>query len=116
MFMGRKLNGLTYAKTAKFSRKYHNMNENDYADVKDKKLVDLIFEIVANLYRGNASLYPDTVEYKIMMGSVKKIEKFLSRLPINIKKLLGGYTLSEFIEPLLYNSGPDDDNVVIKLK
>lgn len=115
MFMGRKLNGLTYAKAAKFSKKYHGMKESDYAQVKDKKLVSLIFEIVANLYRGNASFSPDTVEYKIMMGSVKKIERLISILPINIRKLLGGYTLTEFIEPLLYNSGLDDDNAIIKL-
>lgn len=115
MFLGRKLNSLTYASAAKFSRKYHDISKSDYAKLKDKKLVDLILEIVANLYRGNAPYSPDTVEYKIMMGSFRKIEKLAGALRIDIKGMLDGYTLTEFLEPLLYNSGPDDDNVTLKV-
>ena len=115
MFLGKKLNGLTYEKIVKFSKKYHTLNENDYCDVKSKKFIDLAFELVANLYRGNAGYSPDTVEYKITMGSIRKIEKLLSFLHINTGKILNGYTLSEFIEPLLYNSGLDSDNVTVNL-
>ncbi len=114
MFLGRKLNGLTYGKLAKFSKKYHDLKECDYEDKKDKKFVALIMELVANLYRGNAPYSPDTVEYKITMGTMKKIEKLISVLRIDIRKSLGGYTLSEFVEPLLYNSGLDDDNVTVQ--
>lgn len=116
MFLGRKLNGLTYGKAAKFSKKYHDLKESDYAQVKDKKLVDLIMNIVANLYRGNAPFSPDTAEYKIMMGSMRKIEKLASAFRIDLRKILGGYSLSEFIEPLLYNSGLDDDNVTVSIR
>ena len=49
-------------------------------------------------------------------GEVEKIEKLLSALHIDTKKFLDGYTLSETIEPLLYNSGLDDDNVVVSIK
>ena len=115
MFLGRKLNGLTYGKVAKFSRKYHDLKESDLADKKDKKFVDLIMELVANLYRGNAPYSPDTVEYKITMGSFRKIEKLLSVLRVDVKKLLKGYTVTQAIEPLLYNNGPDDDNVMLKI-
>ena len=111
MFLGRKLNGLTYSKIAKFSKKYHDLKEIDYEDKKNRKFVELIMEMIANLYRGNAPYSPDTVEYKITMGSFRKIEKILSVFHIDIRKTLGGYTLSEFIEPLLYNGGLDDDNV-----
>ncbi len=114
MFLGRKLNGLTYGKVAKFSRKYHKMTDKDYESVKDRKFTELLFELVANLYRGNASYSPDTAEYKIVMGSMKKIEKLLTVLHIDIKKTLKGYTLSEFVEPLLYNNGTDDDNLYVK--
>ncbi len=114
MYLGKKINGITYAKMAHFSKKYHDLKESDFASIKDKKFVDLAMEIVANLYRGNAAYSPATVEYKLMMGSVKKIEKLLSSLHIDITKALGGYTLSEFIEPLLYNSGLDDDNATVR--
>ena len=116
MVLGRKLNGLTYAKIAKFSKKYHDLKESDLADKKDRKFVELIMELVANLYRGNAPYSPDTAEYKITMGTFRKIEKLLSSLRVDVKKLLGGYTLSEFIEPLLYNSGLDDDNVTVDIR
>lgn len=116
MFLGRKLNGLTYSKVAKFSKKYHDLKESDYAHKKDRKFVDLVMELVANLYRGNAPYSPDTVEYKIVMGTFKKLEKLIKTFKVDSKKLLGGYTLSEFIEPLLYNSGLDDDNVVVSIK
>ena len=116
MYLGRKLNGLTYSKAAKFSKKYHDLKESDYEGVKDRKLVTLLLELVANLYRGNAPYSPDTAEYKIMMGCIRKIERLLSVLHIDAKKFLSGYTLSEFVEPLLYNSGPDDDNVDLSVK
>ncbi len=41
MFPGRKLNGLTYGKVVKLSKKYHNLKESDYEDVKDKKFVNI---------------------------------------------------------------------------
>ena len=115
MFLGRKLNGLTYAKVAKFSRKYHDLKKNDLTECKDKKFVNLILELVSNLYRGNAPYSPETVEYKITMGSFKKIEKILSIFKVDVKKMLDGYTLTELVEPLLYNSGVDDDNATVSI-
>lgn len=115
MFLGRKLNNLTYSKVAKFSKKYYDLKEADLADKKDRKFVDLVMELVANLYRGNAPYSPDTVEYKIVMGTFRKLEKLLSTFGVDSRKLLSGYTLSEFIEPLLYNGGLDDDTVTVSL-
>ncbi len=115
MFIGKKLNGLTYGKMADFSKKYHRMAKSEYEHLKDKKVVPLLLDIVAHLYMGNASYSPDTVEYKLLMASVKKLEKLLRTAKIDIKKYLCGYTLSEFIEPLLYNSGLDDDNVTLSV-
>ena len=115
MFLGRKLNNLTYSKVAQFSKKYHDLKEADLADKKDRKFVDLVMELVANLYRGNAPYSPDTVEYKIVMGTFRKLEKLLSTFGVDSRKLLSGYTLSEFIEPLLYNGGLDDDTVTVSL-
>ena len=115
MFLGRKLNALTYGKVAKFSKKYHNLTETELAKVKDEKFVDLVLSLVENLYRGNAAYKPDSPEYKIMMGTMRKLEKLLSNLRVNIKDILSGYTLTEFVEPLLYNSGLDDDNVTLRV-
>ena len=116
MFLGKKLNGLTYGKIAKFSKKYHGLKASDYKDVADKQFVKLIFELVGNLYRGNAAYSPDTVEYKITIGTMKKLEKLLATFRVDIKNTLGGYTLTDIVEPLLYNSGLDDDNVTVDIR
>ena len=114
MFAGRKLNGLTYAKVAKFSKKYHDLREADYEYKKDEKFVDLLLHLIENLYRGNAPYSPETVEYKITMGTIRKIERLLGLFRVDARKLLGGYSLTELVEPLLYNAGPDDDNLTIR--
>lgn len=115
-FLGKKLNALSYSKVAKFSKKYHDIKKEDYLKLTDKKFVDLILKLVENLYLGNASYSPETVEYKITMGTMKKIEKLTCILHIDLKKLLKGYTLTQTVEPLLYNSGIDDDNAVVDIK
>ena len=115
MFIGRKLNNLTYGCVAKFSKKYHCLTESELVEVKDKKFLELVFILVGNLYRGNAAYSPDTAEYKLMTGLIRKIEKLLSVVRFDVKKVLEGYTLTEFIEPLLYNRGLDDDNVSLKV-
>ncbi len=114
-FIGRKLNGLTYGKMADFSKKYHRMNKSEYEHLKDKKVVPFLLDLVAHLYMGNPSYSPDTVEYKITMGSCKKIDNILKMFHIDVKKILSGHTLTGFIEPLLYNSGLDDDNVTLNI-
>ena len=115
-FLGKKLNNLTYGKMAKFSKKYHGMKKQEYAHLENEKVVPFIFELVAGLYKGNPPYSPDTVEYKIAMGVIKKATKISKTLHIDIKKILGGFTLEEFVEPLLYNSGLDDDNLKINIK
>ncbi len=113
MFLGKKLNGLTYGKMAKFSSKYHKMKKSEYAAVSDKLVVPFIFEVIAGLYQGNQHYSPDTVEYKIAMGVAAKLDNITSMLKIDIPKLLGGYSISQVLQPLLYNSGTDDDNADI---
>lgn len=72
-------------------------------DVKDKKLVNIVLALVANLYRGNAPYSSHNVEYKTTCGSFKKIEKIIKAFHVDSRKCLNGYSLTEFIEPLLYN-------------
>lgn len=114
-FIGKQINGLTYGKMAAFSKKYHGMKKSEYAHKKDEKVVPFILNLVAHLYCGNADTTPDTVEYKITMGVVKKIEKITKTLGIKLDGMLSGYTLTQIVEPLLYNSGLDDYNADIRI-
>lgn len=114
-FVGKRLNRLTYGTMAKFSRKYHGMKPAEYAALKDKRVVPFVFELVANLYMGNASYSPDTVEYRITMGVIERVNRITRLLRIDLDRSLCGYSLEQIVAPLLYNSGLDDDNVDIYL-
>lgn len=115
MFLGKKLNSLTYGKVARFTKKYHGLKEAEYAHIKDKLVVPFVFEVVEALYKGNPHYSPETPEYKIAMGLANKLDKITSVLKINIKGILNGYTVSEVLKPLLYNDSVDDDNTALKL-
>ena len=114
-FIGKKINGLTCGTMAAFSKKYHGMKKSEYAHKKDDKVVPFLLDLVAHLYSGNANVEPESVEYKVTMAVVKKIEKLTKTFGIKLDKLLCGYTLSEVVDPLLYNSGLDDDNVDVMI-
>jgi hypothetical protein len=114
-FLGKKINNLTYGTMARFSKKYHRMKPEEYAHLKNKKVVPFVFEMVANLYSGNAPYSPETIEYRITMGVIEKVLKITDILRINLDNALSGYSLKEIVMPLLYNSGLDDDNIDIYL-
>ncbi len=114
-FIGKKINGLTAEKMAKFSKKYHGMKKDEYAHLSDKKVVPFIFELAAGLYKGNQNHTPESAEYKITTGVTKKLDRIANILRIDLKKYLCGYSLTEIIKPLLYNSEIDDDNAELKL-
>ncbi len=115
MFLGKKLNNLTYGNMAEFSKKYHGMKKDEYAHLADKKVVPFVFELVAGLFKGNQIYSPDTVEYKIAMGVAKKAEKLAKLFKVDTRKFLKGYSLPEVLAPLLYNSGIDADNVKLNI-
>lgn len=55
---------------------------------------------------GDGSYTPDTPEYKIIMALCAKIDSVLDTQPfVDIrKKKLEGYTISQFMEPMLFNN------------
>ncbi len=114
-FLGKRLNGLTYGKAAKFSKKYHGLKKEDYAHVKDESVVEFAFDLAEKLFTGNQNYHPDTIEYKIAMGVANKVDNLCKLFKIDAKKLLKGFTFSEVLEPLLYNGGFDDDNFNVVL-
>ena len=82
----------------------------EYAAVKDVKLFDFIIEIAFNMLIGDGKYTPDTPEYRIMMPLCAKLDSIVNTQPfIDIKtKFLGGYSVSEIIEPMLFNNSVPD--------
>ena len=110
----KRLNSLKIGTVAKWTKKETGLKPEDYADIKDKSVVDFIVDIVTNLYAGENLYNPEDAEYKITMGLLSIFDSIFAALHISVKKLLKvSDSLCDFVEPLLHNSGiPSYDAVL----
>lgn len=113
--VGKFLNNLTFGKLGNWSRKETGYKKADYADIKDKKVLPFLVSIVEKVYIGNADVSPDSREYRILLGTIAIVDSLVATLGIKLKSKLTVDTLSEFIEPLVFNNGIDDYEAVIHL-
>lgn len=116
MFAGKKLNELDFGKLAKFSKKLTKLKKSDYQSVADRKIVPFIFEVIDGIYSGNRLLTRDTTEYRIIAGCIKRLDKFIKVFKIDLQKKTGFPDLLSILDPLLVNSGIDNDEAVLKIK
>lgn len=102
------INALKLGTVASWTRKETGLKKKDYKDISERKAVDLITELVMNLYGGESKYAPDTPTYKIAIGFLKIIDSLLRTLHIDFQKLIKvSPSVTEFIRPLLYNSKID---------
>ncbi len=86
------------------------LSDAEYGKIKDEKVFDLLIESAFNMLRGDGKFTPDTPEYKYLMSLCAALDGIIDTQPfVDIKKkVLGGYSVSQVIEPLLYNSSVPD--------
>ena len=109
------LNSLKIGTVAKWTRSETGLRPADYADIKDQKVVDLISELVLNLFGGESKYPPHTATYKITIGFLNIIDSILRILHIDLKKIIMvSSSVSELVESLLYN--PKIDSYTADLK
>ena len=114
--IGKFLNKLTFKKAWRLCKKESGLKKEDIADIADKRVVDLILEIVQNLYCGDSPYGPDTREYKLTCGVLNVIDSFLDTIHLNIGKFLKGATsVRGLVEPLLWNPGYCDAKATLPL-
>ncbi len=100
------LNKLKIGTVGNWTRAETGLKKEDYADIKDKGVVDFIVDLVLNLYGGKNLYTPDDNEYKIAIGLINIIDSIIKVLHIPLKKLVKvSDTVRDIIEPLLYNAG-----------
>lgn len=100
------LNKLKIGTVGNWTRAETGLKKEDYADIKDKSVVDFIVDLVLNLYGGKSLYTPDDNEYKIAIGLINIIDSIIKVLHIPLKKLVKvSDTVRGIIEPLLYNDG-----------
>lgn len=110
------LNKLKIGTVAKLCRKESGLKKQDYAAIKEEKIVDFIISLVSGLYSGDSPYTPDTAYYKITMGVLAIIDSVLAVFGIKIGKLLkGAESVQSLVEPLLYNKGICDEKAVLHL-
>lgn len=104
--IAKKLNSLTIGKVAKITRAETGLKPQDYADIKDKNVVDFICDLVTNLFGGENLYNPEDSEYKITVGLMHIIDSIFAALHIKPRKIIKvSDTITDFVEPLLHNSG-----------
>ena len=102
------LNALKVGTVGAWTKKETGLNKADWAEIKDRKVVDIITELVLNLYAGESKYPPETPTYKITMGLMSIVDSLLRVLHIDLKKILKVVPdAGSLVEPLLYNAGID---------
>ncbi len=91
---------------AKWTKKETGLLPEDYAHIKDERVVDFAITLPMNLYAGDGAYTPDTAYYKITMGLLTIIDSFLETIRMPISKFLKGTeSIRSMVEPLLYKQG-----------
>ncbi len=99
-------NKLKIGTVAKWTKKETGLTYEQWADIKDEKVVDFAINLPMNLYKGDGEYTPDTPYYKITMGLFAIIDSFLETIKMPVSKFLKGVdSVRDMIEPLLYKKG-----------
>ena len=87
------------------------LTESEYNSIKDLKIFDLIIETAFNMIRGDGDFTPDTPEYKFLMALCAKLDSIIDTQPFTDirRKFLAGYSVTQVIEPMLYNNSVVSD-------
>lgn len=110
------LNSLKVGTVAKWTKKETGLKPEDYALIKERKVVDVISELVLNLFGGESKYPPETSTYKIVIGFLSILDSVLRILHIDLKKITKvSSSLIELVEPLLYNDKIDSYESVLEI-
>ena len=87
------------------------LTKQEYAQIADRRLFDIIIDAVIHMQTGDGPYTPDTPICKFMLGLSAAADSVLQTQPFYpIEKALQGYTITQIVEPMLYNNGvPDND-------
>ena len=110
------LNSLKVGTVAKWTKKETGLKPTDYAEIKNRKVIDVITELVLNLYGGESKYPPETPVYKITIGLLNIIDSILRTLHIDLKKIIKVVPdAASLVEPLLYNAKIDAYEADLKI-
>ena len=87
------------------------LRREELAQIGETKMFDLVMELAVNMQCGDGRFTPDTPEYRFMTALSAAADSVVNTQPfIDINKKLLGYSISEIVEPLLFNNYVPDNN------
>ena len=103
---------------AKLGKKAGGLTKAEIQVLKNVYLYETVFNILSHVFSGNAPYNPETPEYKAVSGTVKRTEKMLGRVGIDINKFVPGKeSVLETLKPFMYNTRTgNDDEIIIDLE
>lgn len=108
------VNHLSFGKVWRWTKHGNGVSKAEILPLRDNKVVPFAVSMVANLYRGDAGLAKDSVEYRIASALFRKLD-CLSK-PFSKKLRSAGLdSLSSALLPLLHNDGLPDADYTIRL-
>ncbi len=83
-------------------------------ETKEKRLADVVFEVLRHIYPGDAPFTPDTTEYLVLHGAACRLDRLLSRFPVEAvqKWIPPGSCLAQMAEDFLYNNRTGSDDTI----
>ena len=107
------VNHLTFGKVWKWTRRQNGVRKAEIAPFRDNRVVPFAVGLAANLYRGDADLDKNGVEYKLAAAFLRKADTlakpFLGKL-----RDKGVDSITEMCLPLLHNDSIPDGNTTLR--
>ena len=109
--LGRIVLGMRVKHLYPLCRSAAGLTQREYAQIAQRRLFDIFMDLTIHMQTGDGKYTPDTPICKFMMGLCAVLDSIIAVQPFYpIEKKLQGYTISQIIEPMLYNNGvPDND-------
>lgn len=108
------INRLTFGKIWRWTKRHNGVSKAQIQPKRDQKVVPFAVSMVANLYRGDANLPKDSVEYRIASAFFKKLDRLSKPLSKKLQNA-GVDSLSSALLPLLHNDSLPDADYTIRL-
>lgn len=96
-------------------RRKAKLTDAEWTALKNEKLFDFAASAIFNMVTGDGKFTPETPEYRLFMSFAAVADSIIDAQPFyDIRnKAMGGYTVRQTVETLLFKNGIPDNNAVI---
>ena len=107
------VNHLTFGKVWRWTRRTNGVTKAQIAPLRQTRVVPFAVGLAANLYRGDADLDKNGVEYKLAAAFLRKVDTLAKPFAQKLRAK-GIDSIAEMCLPLLHNDGIPDGSAVLR--